>query len=159
MSTLQTFAHSPRGYVLRSLQMPDGKFLQHAIVECSTPGCNRTVKTPMEADASILIIQKFSRMGWAIYKNGKARCPEHAEKRRKQQHHFVKLGETVSMPALETLRTISNEAKPAEPAPAKKPEPALYLIIIDPDGSATVHPIRDAVEMLLGDKAYFAVPR
>lgn len=149
MTAVQTIRGSP--YVLKAIRVEDGRFLQHAVIRCYN--CHRAEQFIWTSpDSPTYICKKFQQQGWEIYKNGKARCPEHKQHRIGQKAHFAKLAEVISMPELVKSHPAPEESKVQGQA-------RTYLLIIDEDGNASIRQLDDVQEMMFGDVEYIVVPK
>jgi len=107
-----------------------------------------------------MICKRFERWGWEIYKS-KARCPQHADQRRRQKAHFARLNEEAeTMPELvKTPPPRPNGTHPATGSIGVEAVERTYLLTIAADGTATLRPLEGVQEMLFGDTSYLVVPR
>src|SRR5215472_3779468 len=90
----------PLPFTLKSIRIASGQLVRHAVVECCVCGdIGRFPHTDQRTNPS-MICKRFERWGWEIYKS-KARCPQHADQRRRQKAHFARLNEEAeTMPEL-----------------------------------------------------------
>jgi hypothetical protein len=164
-------------FELRSLQLEGGDRVQHAYIvccDCSTHTAQFPWIHPFNPTS---IAEKFTRMGWELYKN-KARCPDCKKARARQKQHFAQRDELKRREeAMKTqttnastgnlnppINTNTQVRRPMEqphhvPPPPAKEVVRVYLLTVNSDGTIETRDIEGSKEMLFGDQTYLVIPR
>lgn len=149
MAQILTKKGAPLPYRLHSIGMPP---TQHATMTCAQ--CGHVARFPyVNREIPHLICERFERMGWEIYRNAKARCPDCTRKRIRQKAAFARM-ETMQTTPTPKISLVKTEHPAITPAPRQ-----VYLVVVDETGKPSIRPLARAQEMLFGETTYLVIPQ
>jgi hypothetical protein len=148
VTSVLTKIGAPRPY--RLVKRPP-YFVQFAVIECCD--CQAEACFPWrDADNPTMIVQKFERIGWEIYKSCKCRCLKCKQRRKRQKAAFAKANEMQTPPS-------TPQTKPNLANGHRATDRAIYLLIIDEHGVPFIRDIEGAQQMLFGERTYYVIPQ